>query len=287
MEVIDHPYVIGDFVWTAFDYMGEASIGWLGYQQQHTFYPWNLAFCGDIDICGWKRPQSYYRDALWKSDQLSIFVTPPKPSFPLNPLIEPWSKWNWFDAVADWNWKGYENKPLTVNVYSSCEEVELFLNGKSLGRKATNRGTKFMAAWEAPYTPGVLKAVGYTGSKQVNTAALHTAAAPAKIELTADRAKLAADNQDLSYVTIEIEDENGNLNPRAENLLHFSIRGQGTIVGVGNANPQSVESDQLPQRKAWHGKCLVVIKSTYKAGDIVLKVSSTGMKDKTVIIHSI
>src|SRR6185437_16096180 len=73
MEVVDHPYVIGDFVWTAFDYIGEASIGWLGYQQQTSFYPWNLAYCGDIDICGWKRPQSYYRDALWKPNQLSIF----------------------------------------------------------------------------------------------------------------------------------------------------------------------------------------------------------------------
>ena len=85
MGVIDHPWVIGDFVWTGFDYIGEASIGWRGYVQEKKFYPWNLAYCGDIDICGWKRPQSFYRDALWKKNQLSIFVKPPQPSFPLNP----------------------------------------------------------------------------------------------------------------------------------------------------------------------------------------------------------
>ena len=79
MSVIDHPWVIGDFIWTGFDYIGEASIGWLGYMQEKTFYPWNLAYCGDIDICGWIRPQSFYRDALWKKDLLSVFVKPLKP----------------------------------------------------------------------------------------------------------------------------------------------------------------------------------------------------------------
>jgi len=287
MDVIDHPYVIGDFVWTAWDYIGEASIGWLGYQQGASFYPWNLAYCGDIDICGWKRPQSFYRDALWKNDQLSIFVTPPKPSFPLNPLIEPWSKWNWLDHVADWNWKGYENKPLKVNVYSSCALVELFLNNKSLGKKPTDRSAKFMATWDVPYQAGTLYAVGYEGGKKVNTATLSTATAPTAIKLSADRTQLKADNQDLSYVTVELTDKNGTLNPRAENLLHFSIDGPATIVGVGNANPRSVESYQLPQRKAWHGKCLVIIKSAGKPGAITLKVNTTGLPAKTLNLQSI
>jgi len=286
MEVEDHPYVIGDFVWTAWDYMGEASIGWLGYQQGASFYPWNLAFCGDIDICGWKRPQSYYRDALWKTDQLSIFITPPKPSFALNPLIEPWSKWNWVDAVAGWNWKGYENKPITVNVYSSCKEVELFLNGKSLGKKATDRSTKFEAAWTVPYQAGKLTAIGYDGDKKVNTAEIITAATPTQIKLTADRTELKADNQDLSYITIQLLDKAGILNPNAENLLRFSITGPATIVGVGNANPRSVESNQLPQRKAWRGKCLVIIKSTRKAGEIKLNVSASGLSNKTLSLQS-
>ncbi len=246
VEVEDNPYVIGDFVWTAWDYIGEASIGWLGYEQEKSFYPWNLAYCGDIDICGWKRPQSYYRDALWKANQLSIFVTPPKPSFAKNLHIESWSKWNWLDAVADWNWKGYENKPVTVNVYSSCQQVELFLNKKSLGKKETNRSTKFMATWDVPYQPGALVAVGYDGDKKVNTAVLNTAETPVKIKLAADRLQIKANNQDLSYVTMELTNANGYLDTRAENLLHFKLDGPGEIAGVGNANPQSVEAHEGP-----------------------------------------
>jgi len=286
MAVEDHPYVIGDFVWTAWDYIGEASIGWLGYQQENSFYPWNLAFCGDIDICGWKRPQSYYRDALWKPDQLSIFVTPPKPSFPLNPHIESWSKWNWLDAAASWNWKENENKALTVNAYSSCQQVELFLNGKSLGKKETNRSTKFIASWDVPYQPGKLVTIGYDGDKKVNESVLTTATAPARMKLSADRSKLKADNQDLSYITVELLDKNGTLNPDAQNLLHFKVTGAATIAGVGNANPTSLESFQRPQRKAWHGKCLVILKTTGTPGPISLQVSAAGIPAKTVNLQS-
>ncbi len=287
MEVLDNPYIIGDFVWTAYDYIGEASIGWLGYQQEGSFYPWNLAFCGDIDICGWKRPQSYYRDALWKPNQLSVFVTPPKPSFPINPQIEKWSKWNWFDSAADWNWKGYENKPVIVNVYSSCQTVELFLNGKSLGKKETNRTSKFMANWEVPYQAGTLTAVGYNVNDKVNTASLTTAGTAVKMRVTADRTNLKANGQDLSYVTVELLDAKGNLNPRAANLVKFKVEGQGAVAGVGNANPESLESYQLPQRKAWRGKCMVVIKSTGKPGDITLKVTAAGIEGKTITLHSL
>ena len=286
MEVIDHPYVLGDFVWTSFDYIGEASIGWLGYPQGTSFYPWNLAYCGDIDICGWKRAQSYYRDALWKENQLSIFVQSPKPSFALNNKTADWSKWNWHDVVADWNWAGDENKPLAVNVYSSCPEVELFLNNKSLGKKPTNRTTKFMAVWDVPYQAGELKAIGYNGDKKVNISVLHTAAMPAQIHLLADKIQLKANNQDLSYVTVELLDAKGTLNPRADNLIHFKVDGPGEIVGVGNANPVSVESDQLPQRKAWRGKCMVIIKSTQKAGNITLTAIADKLTGKSVILHA-
>ena len=278
MDVIDHPWVLGDFVWTAIDYIGEASIGWLGYWQEQSFYPWNLAFCGDIDICGWQRPQSYYRNTLWMPNQLSIFVKPPKPSFEENPDRMFWSKWHWLDAVSDWNWSGYENKSLQVSIYSSCEEVELFLNNKSLGKKKTDRSTKFTAIWDVPYHPGVLKTIGYKGKKQVNSATLQTANEISRIKLTADREKIKSDGQDLSYVTVELTDANGIRNPKAENLVSLEIEGPGTIIGVGNANPVSLESYQLPQRKAWQGRCLVIIKSESEAGEIRLKATSEGLK---------
>ncbi len=284
MAVEAHPYVMGDFVWTAFDYMGEASIGWLGYMQAANFYPWNLAFCGDIDICGWKRPQSYYRDALWKKDQLSMFVKPPLSSYASNPNKVDWSMWNWLDAVPEWNWNGNENKPLEVSVYSSCETVELFLNNKSLGKKQTNRSTQFIASWSVPYQPGKLKAIGYNGKKRVNVSVLHTASKPVNIILTADRKEIKADGQDLSYITVELSDANGFINPQADNLIHFSIEGNGTIDGVGNANPISIESNQQPQRKAWKGKCLVIIKTGKTPGKITLKASAEGLASSVVSI---
>jgi beta-galactosidase len=277
MAVQDHPYLIGDFVWTAFDYIGEASIGWLGYWQKAEFYPWNLAYCGDLDICGWKRPQSYYRDALWKKDQLSIFVKPPKPSFPQTNQTESWSKWNWEDVVAEWNWAGNENKPMEVHVYSSCESVELFLNGKSLGaRQKTDRSTKFRAKWTVPYAAGELKAVGYSGGKKINTVLLRSAENPTQIKLIADR-KLKPQENDLSYITVELTDAKGVRNPTAENQLKFEVTGDAKIVGVGNANPVSLESFQLPQRKAWKGRCLVIVKSGAQRGPVQLKASSAGL----------
>jgi beta-galactosidase len=286
MDVVDHPYVIGDFVWTAFDYIGEASIGWRGYWQKQDFFPWNLAYCGDIDICGWKRPQSYYRDALWKENQLSIWVTPPEPSFEPNPERQDWSKWHWLDAVDDWNWKGSEGKTMEVSVYSSCEQVELFLNGKSLGKKPTNRTTKFIAVWQVPYQPGTLKAVGFTKKKQVIVSELKTAGEPVNIKFSADRTQIKADGQDLSYITIELTDANGIRNPKSEKLVRFEIEGPGTIVGVGNANPISLESCLLPERKAWKGKCLVIVKSEIEKGTITLKASSPGLNPVSIEIES-
>lgn len=286
MDVINHPYVIGDFVWTAFDYIGEASIGWRGYPQEKNFFPWNLAYCGDIDICGWKRPQSYYRDALWNDNQLSVFVKPPRPSFEENPNRIFWSKWHWHDAVADWNWMGYENRPIQVSAYSSCEEVELFINNKSLGKKKTDRSTEFIAAWEVPYQAGILKAVGYKGKKQVKSATLQTAAEVFVIKLTADRNRIKANGQDLSYITVELTDTCGNRNPKAENLVNFEIEGPATIVGVGNANPISLESYQQLKRKVWHGRCLVIIKSENQPGDIHLKAFSNGLNTCEITIKS-
>ncbi|MEI7828978.1 MAG: glycoside hydrolase family 2 TIM barrel-domain containing protein [Prolixibacteraceae bacterium] len=285
MGVLDHPWVIGDFVWTAFDYIGEASIGWRGYWPDEQIYPWTLAYCGDIDICGWKRPQSFYRDVLWQPNQLSLFVKALIPTFPLNPKKEAWSLWNWHDVLADWNWEVYEGKPMEINVYSSCEEAELFLNGMSLGKKPTNRANQFIAKWQVPYQSGILKAIGFSGGKQIKVFELKTAEKPKSIRLTADRNIIKADGQDLSYVTIGIVDQNGNLNPKADDLVNFEIKGPGRIVAVGNANPVSLESYQQPQRKAWRGKCLIIIQSDRQMGNIALTAKSANLKLATVNIR--
>jgi beta-galactosidase len=262
--------------------MGEAGIGWMGFSQLETFFPWNLAYCGDIDICGWKRPQSYYRDVLWKENQLSLFVKPPVPSF----SQEQKRQWTWQDVVADWNWTGYEDKPFEVTVYSSCEQVELFLNGKSLGKKPANRDSRFMAVWQVPYQPGSLKAIGYKGRKQVNISELRTSSEPVIIKAEADRGRISANGQDLVYVTVELKDENGITDPKAENLVRFKIDGPGRIIGVGNANPISTESCTRPERKAWHGRCLVIVKSEKSGGTIKLTAESEGLQQAVVNIES-
>jgi beta-galactosidase len=287
MAVVDYPWVIGDYVWTGYDYLGEASIGWLGYPHEGSFYPWNHAYCGDIDICGFKRPPSYYRDVIWgDGKQISVFVRPPAPSFPLNPKKEVWSKWEWQDVVARWNWEGYEGTELTIEVYSSCPEVELFLNQKSLGRKSTNRENKWIATYQVTYEPGILSAKGYNGSAEVASCELKTALEPVKISLSADRTSIKADGQDLSYVTVELLDENEVRNPLSSNLINFELEGPGTMVAVGSSNPMSTESFKQPLRKAYQGRCLVIVKSGYTPGEIRLKASSDGLTQAEVLIST-
>lgn len=286
--VEDYPWVIGDFVWTGIDNIGEASIGWLGYPQGN-YFPWNLAFCGDLDICLWKRPQSYYRNVLWHNGkQLSIFVRPPVPSFPeTNPKPAKWSRWYWHDVVADWNWPGFEGKRLHVEVYSGYEAVELFLNGVSLGKKLTNRGNEFIACWEVPYAEGKLTAIGYKAGKKIAQAELVSSGKTSRISLIPDRKEIKADGEDLCYIEVNLTDQNGIVNPKANNTVKFEIAGSGTIVGVGNANPKSLESFQRPQRKAWRGRCLVIIKSDKKCGEIILKANVEGLTPSIVKIKTL
>lgn len=288
MAAKDYPWVIGDFVWTGFDYLGEASIGWLGYPHEGSFYPWTHAYCGDIDICGFKRPQSYYRDVLWENGKsVTIFVKPPVPSFPINPKKETWSKWEWQDVVASWNWEGYEGKMLSVEVYSSCREAELFINGRSLGKKKTDRSTRYIAKWDVPYTPGVLSAKGYDGNAETASSELKTADKPVKIKMTADRELIKVNGQDLCYVTVELLDNNGVRNPDAENLISFSIEGPAVILSVGSSNPMGNESFKQPFRKAYQGRCLAIIKAYKSEGEIKLKAISEGLESGEIVINSI
>ena len=220
-----------------------------------------------------------------RKNELSLFVTLPEPSFEINPNRVSWSKWHWHDTVADWNWEGYENIPLRVSVYSSCESVELFLNGKSYGKKETDRSTQYQAQWDVPYRAGELRAIGYDGEEEVKISTLETAGHPTRLRISADRKKLKANGQDLSYITIELVDKNGILNPKAQNLLKFAIEGSGTIIGVGNANPVSLESYQLPKRKAWRGKCLVIVKSEQEEGEIKLTIHSENITSSSILIN--
>ncbi len=287
MDVLDNSYVIGDFVWTGFDYLGEASIGWLGHPTDISYYPWNHAFCGDIDICGFKRPQSYYRDVLWKHTEgypVSVFVKPPVPTFDLPRKRADWSRWYWPDLVSDWNWEGYEGQMMDITVYCMYPEVELFLNGKSFGKKPTNRNTEWTASFQVPYSKGSLKAVGYEGEMVKSVYTLSTTGQTIKIGLKPDRTTINADGQDLCFITVELQDSNGLRTPKATNKVTFKIEGPGSIIAVGSSNPRSVESFQKPYRNAYQGRCLVIVKAERKSGRIVLRAETDKIKPTSVII---
>ena len=253
-----------------------------------SFFPWTYAYCGDIDVCGYKRPQSYYRDALWMDDKnISIFIKPPVPTFDMvNPQHADWSIWHWQDVVADWTWPGYENTPLDIEVYSNCSEVELFLDNTSLGKKPCSRETEFITRWTVPWQPGTLRAAGYDNQNEMVSSELCTAGEPVRIQLTADRDNIRADGQDLSFVTVDLVDENGFRNPKAQNLVAFEIQGPGSIAAVGSSNPLGLESFRLPKRKAYQGRCQVIIRSDREAGEIILKASTGGLQPAQVIIVS-
>lgn len=283
--VEEHSWVIGDFVWTAFDYIGEASIGWCGYPLDKRIFPWNHAYCGDLDLSGERRPQSYLRETLWNDEPTSyIVVTPPEPSFPLNPDKADWSVWDFPDVVTHWNFPGYEGQELNVSVYSNCEEVELFLNGKSLGKRLNRPADKHVLVWKVPYVHGALEAVGYNEGHRVNVAHLTSAGEVAQIKLSADRTELVANGNDLSYVTLELVDEKGIRDPLAEKPVHFTIQGDATIEGVGNANPMSVESFTSHSRKTWRGSNLLVVRSGKSEGDIVVTAKVEGLPDASIVI---
>lgn len=278
-------WVIGDFIWTAFDHLGEASIGWRGYPQDMDFYPWYLAYCGDFDICGNYRPQLYYRQTVWQEEPMThISVTPPVPSFPLNPKKEGWSVWDWPDEIDSWDFEGFEGKSLKVWVYSQCREVELFLDGKSLGKKENTPVTKNKLLWDVPYQKGALLAKGYNDGKEIASSVLKSSGKVEKIKLTADRTIIKADGQDLSYIKVDLLDKDDVLNTVAEDLVTFDVSGEGSLVAVANSNPMSSESFQKTYRKAWRGQCMAIVKAGKHAGNIRVITKVNGLPQAEISI---
>jgi beta-galactosidase len=288
MDVLEIPNVIGDFVWTSLDYLGESGIGRVHFDgEQAAFlgdYPWHQANCGDLDLCGFKRPQSFYRSILWENgDKLYIAVHNPIPEGK-TPTI---SRWGWPEVWSNWNWEGREGEIFKVDIYSAYEQVELFLNGKSLGVKAATRNERFIATFEVPYEPGELKAVGFAGGQPVGEMTLKTIEAPSAIHLKPDRPALKSEYGDLCFVTVEIVDSQGNVHPAAENEVFFSVQGPAIIAAVGNANPESTERYVGNHRKAHHGRCLVVVKTMGESGTIRLRAHADGLNPAEAILTAL
>jgi beta-galactosidase len=289
--VQENNYVIGDFVWTAMDYLGESSIGrWYysgevpGQHWENDFFPWHGAYCGDIDLIGWRKPISHYRSMLYNNtEKLYMAVMEPNPE-PLEIKETWWSVWPTWES---WTWPGFEGKNIQVEIYSKYPKVRLYLNNKLIGEQAATREQQFKATFSVPYTPGLLKATGVENDKELESTILQTSGDGAKIKLTADRKEIIANGQDLSFVTVEITDKDGLIQPNAANRLNFTIEGAGSIAGLDNADIKDTDPYVGTTRKAWKGRALVVIKSNRNAGDIKLTASSPYLEDATLIIKTI
>jgi beta-galactosidase len=264
-----HDYVAGDFMWTGIDYLGES--GW----------PNHGASSGCIDSCGFPKDGFYFYQSQWTTKPM-VYLFP------------------------HWNWKGREGQFLTVACYTNCDNVELFLNGKSVGMKGYafprfgmqgrygQAGPQAMngvrttsdlhLAWDVPYEPGTLRAVGTKDGQTVATAEISTTGDPAAIELSVDRDAIRAGGGDVAHVTVKVVDAQSRLHPDADNQIAFEIQGAGKLIGLDNGDMSNAEGYKGTQKRAFHGMCLAIVQSTAKAGQIRLTATSAGLKSASVTV---
>ena len=243
-----YDHISGVYLWTGFDYLGEPTPFW---------WPSRSSYFGVIDLAGFPKDVYYMYQSEWTDkDVLHIFP-----------------HWNWAEGQKVDIWAYYNN----------ADEVELFLNGESLGKKTKQEDTLHIS-WRVPYKTGTLKAISYKDGKQVLTKEIKTAGDPVSIRLTADRQIIKADGKDLSFITVEALDASGNPVPVADNLIKFSTEGKGVIIGTDNGDPTDHNSLKKHNRRLFNGKAIVVIQATNKSGEIYLSAQSDGLKDSGIEI---
>ena len=292
----DHPYIFGDFVWTAVDYQGESGIGrWYyegdspGEHYHRNQFPWHAAYCGDIDFVGQRKPISYYRDMLWNVDR-PLYLSVKEPNGYYGDIRETqWSVWPTFES---WTWPGHEGKPIEVEIYSRSPRVRLYLNDSIMAERATTRAEEYKAVISVPYTPGILRAeaIDEQGNPipSMNTGhnTLRTAGTPYAIRLVADRTAIQANNQDLSFITVEVVDKNGVVCPNAADELTATLSGRGVLAAFGNADIKELGCTVDNGHNVWKGRALAVVRSTYRRGNAVLTITGKGLKPAKVVIKT-
>lgn len=286
--VKENGHVIGDFTWTGWDYLGEAGVGKTTYDPSELasgafgFYPWYIAWCGDIDITGNRRPVSYYREIVFGLRR-DPYVAVQRPEHYGKQAIT--SMWGWSDSVSSWSWNGFEGKPVKVDVYADAEEVELLLNGKSIGKAAVGEAQRYKTEFETVYEPGELVAVAYAGGRETGRMTLRSAIGEVRLKAEADRAVIEASDKDLSFVAISLVDGNGNLYNTADRKVAVRVEGPGLLQGFGSANPKSEENFFDTERTTFDGRALAVVRPT-GSGRITVTVTAEGCASQTVEIEA-
>jgi beta-galactosidase len=245
------PFIAGGFIWTGFDYRGEPT--------PYSEWPSISSQFGALDTCGFPKDNYWYYRAWWR----------PEPLLHLFP---------------HWNWEGKEGQDISVWAHSNADEVELFVNGKSAGRKTVTKG--FHVEWSVPYQPGKIEAFAYKAGKVILKDKRETAGTPAKIVLTTGRTSLINDGMDCAVLKAEVIDAKGRPVPKADNLITFTVSGPAAVIGVGNGNPNSHEADKAAQRKAFNGLCSAIVQVT-GAGGITVTASAEGMTSGKVVLKSV
>lgn len=250
-HVKNNDFISGQYVWTGFDYLGEPTpYGW----------PARSSYFGIVDLAGFPKDVYYLYQSEWHPEKKVLHLFP---------------HWNWAPGQDIDMWAYYNN----------ADEVELFVNGESQGVRTKGKDD-FHVVWRVKYEPGVVKVVSRKDGKTVLEKEIHTAGEPAQIRLTADRNEIKSDGRDLSFVTVEVLDKDGNLCPNADNQIMFDVQGAGFIAGVDNGSPVSMEKFKADYRKAFYGKCLVVVQSDGKSGGIKLTATSEGLKTAVTAIKA-
>ena len=297
--VRDYPYIVGDIVWTGLDYLGESGIGRTYYEGERPGEhwieggqpEWHGAYCGDVDITGWRKPISHYREILWK-DSDDMYMAVREPDGYRGKIHETaWSVWPTWES---WNWPGWEGKPIEVEVYTKQPEVTLYLNDKLIGTKAVNELTAYKAVFTVPYEPGTLRAslpsdmdssLSTCGSKFFTPNSLTTASEPAALRLTPDRRVISADGQDLSFIVVEVVDREGRVCPDAAISCEAVVSGQGRLLAFASADLRDVEPYTSAHVTTWHGRALLVVRSTQKKGQARVSIRAATLPTATLTLQ--
>lgn len=275
------PYVIGDFVWTSQDYLGETGCGNIRYIEEGEklvtiaelrtpVFPNRTANCGNMDLLGDAMPALHYRRIVWGSDETYIAVQNPA-NYGKRACR---TSWAWEDCENQWLWHGFENKPIEIEVYSAAEEVELLIGGKPVGKSSAGKGNRYRAKFTTVYQPGEITAISYTNGKEVSRQTLKTPSEPAFIRLKPDKTRLKADGQSLAFVETEVVDKDGCLVPDVADTMRAVVSGGATLAAFGSANSVTEEIYTLGKFTSYKGRLLAVVRSGYEKGRAKLTVIS-------------